>query len=334
MFSLAISFTRRNDGGFQLARRSVLIDQHAVDAVADAEFLLERLDVNIAGALLRPPDAIMAFTSRMTGASLAMSRRCSRSSVASRDAARVEFGFVLGALAVVAVDGVEDLLLRREPGRTVRPVQDAHRASGSRNRSGSAMASVTVWSCRATGKTAELAQESRARAFRFRARRRAGLRWRPAGTCNCSDSARQHVAHGDEAEIDQDLAELVAALLLQFERAVEVLLRDQLPLDEDLAETHVAFLNLCSRTKPSSDVRTPNRAGSITALTQGACFFGACIMICCGISGGVFPGILESMATRPRFALLRAPCRAKRPVEPAPAQSSLQLRHRSIFFWR
>ena len=42
----------RNNGGFQFARRRVLIDQHAVDAVADAEFLLERLDVNIAGALL------------------------------------------------------------------------------------------------------------------------------------------------------------------------------------------------------------------------------------------------------------------------------------------
>ena len=47
----------------------------------------------------------------------------------------------------------------------------------------------------------------------------------------------QHVAHGDEAEVHQGLPQLVAAVLLQFQRAVEVLLGDQLPLHEDLAET-------------------------------------------------------------------------------------------------
>ena len=41
----------RNDRGLQFARRRVLIHQHAVDAVANAEFFFERLDVNIAGAL-------------------------------------------------------------------------------------------------------------------------------------------------------------------------------------------------------------------------------------------------------------------------------------------
>ena len=49
---------------------------------------------------------------------------------------------------------------------------------------------------------------------------------------------RQHVAHGDEAHVDQNLAELVAALALQFERAVEILLGDQLALDQDLAQPH------------------------------------------------------------------------------------------------
>ena len=42
----------RDDGGLQLARRRLLIEQHAVHAEADAEFLFERLDVNVAGALL------------------------------------------------------------------------------------------------------------------------------------------------------------------------------------------------------------------------------------------------------------------------------------------
>ena len=41
----------RNDGGLQLARRRVLTHQHAVNAVADAKFFFERLDVDIAGAL-------------------------------------------------------------------------------------------------------------------------------------------------------------------------------------------------------------------------------------------------------------------------------------------
>ena len=41
----------RDDGGFELTRRRFLIPEHAVDAVADAEFFFERLDVDIAGAL-------------------------------------------------------------------------------------------------------------------------------------------------------------------------------------------------------------------------------------------------------------------------------------------
>ncbi len=41
-----------NDGGLQLARRRILSEQHAVHAVADAEFPFERLNVNVAGALL------------------------------------------------------------------------------------------------------------------------------------------------------------------------------------------------------------------------------------------------------------------------------------------
>ena len=42
----------RNDGGLQLARRRLLVEQHAIHAEADAELFLERLDVDVAGALL------------------------------------------------------------------------------------------------------------------------------------------------------------------------------------------------------------------------------------------------------------------------------------------
>ena len=41
-----------DDRRLQLARRIVLLIEHAVDAIANAKFLLERLDVNVAGALL------------------------------------------------------------------------------------------------------------------------------------------------------------------------------------------------------------------------------------------------------------------------------------------
>src|ERR1035441_9707332 len=39
-----------DDGGLELAGRRLLIEEHAIDAEADAEFLFEGLDVNIAGA--------------------------------------------------------------------------------------------------------------------------------------------------------------------------------------------------------------------------------------------------------------------------------------------
>ena len=42
----------RDDGGLHFARGHVLVEQDAVDAEADAEFLFERLDVDVAGALL------------------------------------------------------------------------------------------------------------------------------------------------------------------------------------------------------------------------------------------------------------------------------------------
>src|SRR5207248_1700810 len=42
----------RSDGCLQFARRLLLIEQDAIHAEPDAEFLVERLDMNVAGALL------------------------------------------------------------------------------------------------------------------------------------------------------------------------------------------------------------------------------------------------------------------------------------------
>jgi hypothetical protein len=43
---------------------------------------------------------------------------------------------------------------------------------------------------------------------------------------------------GDEPEVDQNLAQLVAALALQLQRAFEILLGNQPALNEDLAQSH------------------------------------------------------------------------------------------------
>ena len=40
-----------------------------------------------------------------------------------------------------------------------------------------------------------------------------------SGTSSCSESAREHIARGDEAHVHQNPADLLAALLLEIERA-------------------------------------------------------------------------------------------------------------------
>jgi hypothetical protein len=67
---LAHDLDAARDGVLQLERRLHLLDEHAVDAVADAELLLVGLDVDVAGALLDRVERI-AFTRRTTGASSA-----------------------------------------------------------------------------------------------------------------------------------------------------------------------------------------------------------------------------------------------------------------------
>ncbi len=49
---------------------------------------------------------------------------------------------------------------------------------------------------------------------------------------------QQHVARRDKAQIDQNLTQLIAALALQFERAVQVLASNQVFVDQDFAKPH------------------------------------------------------------------------------------------------
>ena len=84
MFSRAMILTREITAAVELRRRRLHFVQHAVDAVAHLQPVLERLDVDVRGALLHRALRIR-LTSRITGASEARSRRCSTSS--SPDAA-------------------------------------------------------------------------------------------------------------------------------------------------------------------------------------------------------------------------------------------------------
>ena len=69
MSSFAMILRRRGDRVLQLQRRLHHLVQHAVDAVADAEVLLVRLDVDVAGALLDRVEQDRRCTSLTTGAS-------------------------------------------------------------------------------------------------------------------------------------------------------------------------------------------------------------------------------------------------------------------------
>ena len=81
---------------------------------------------------------------------------------------------------------------------------------------------MSVESSTADGNEAALAHEARREAFDLgRGGRRAVER--DQRHAELLGERGQHVAHGDEAHVDQDLAQLVAALALQFERALQIL---------------------------------------------------------------------------------------------------------------
>ena len=90
-------------------------------------------------------------------------------------------------------------------------------------------------------KTAGLAQESRRERFGL-----GGNRGRPFDRhqrhAQLIRQRRQNVAHGHEAHVDQRFAELVAALFLQLERALQILIGDELALNQDFAEAHESEL--------------------------------------------------------------------------------------------
>ena len=86
--------------------------------------------------------------------------------------------------------------------------------------SGSAIASVTAPSSIATGKTSDWRRKRGGMTFQFGSRRAAPqLR---DGKTELFRRAREQIALGEIAHVDENFAELLATLALQFEGAVEI----------------------------------------------------------------------------------------------------------------
>ena len=94
----------------------------------------------------------------------------------------------------------------------------------------------------------------------------------------------QHVALRDHAHVDQDLAELIAALLLEFQGAIEIFGLDLAALDQHLAEPQI------TRTEhfPGFGIGLRGRDGghyrsSVSTLPAAAAARSARIMTCEGM---------------------------------------------------
>ena len=223
-----------DDGGLELARRRFLVEEHAIHAEAHAEFLLEGLDVNVAGALF-------------DGLGDHGVDQANDGSLARHVAEVFEIGsglFVVavgvGALfgfAVIAVDGVEDFLLGGERGAHLQAAEGAHGGDGLEiQRIGHRDGEDVVRERDRDG--AALAEETVRQAFDFGRGGRSAIH-RDQGDIELIAEGGEHVAVGDGAHVDQDFAELIAPFELEFEGALDILRLDLAAFQQDLAEPQI-----------------------------------------------------------------------------------------------
>ena len=196
---------------FSSLRRLLLIEEHAIDAEADAEFFLKRLDVDVAGALLdglrdhgvhQPDDGRFARHVAQVFEIVFIAAR------------EIGCGRLAVAFGVIAVDGVENFLLGGELRGDFELRKALHRVDGFEvERVGHRQRQrAFVDGERETPATGE---ENAATSLRFRERRvapRVG-RWQARAV----RKGGEQIALGQIAHVDEDLAELVAAFALQFE---------------------------------------------------------------------------------------------------------------------
>ena len=202
----------RDDGGLELARRRLLVEEHAIHAEAYAEFLLEGLDVDVAGAVLNglPDHGIdQPDDGRLAG----HVAQVLEVFVGLRGA---DFGIegLLGALAVVLVDGVEDVLFGGQRGFDFQAGEGAYGRDGVEiQRIGHGQREGGV--LHGQRNEAALAHEACRESFEFGRRRGRGIDG-DERQGELFGERREDVPRRDEAHVDQDLAQLVAAFALQF----------------------------------------------------------------------------------------------------------------------
>ena len=136
------------------------------------------------------------------------------------------------------VDGVENFLLARQRRLHAQPADAAHRRNGLEiQRVGHGDSHRRIVHCH--WKETALPHETRGKVLDFGGHRRRLIE-RGQRHAELFGERRQDVAHRDEAEVDQNLAQLVAALFLEFKRAIQVTLLDLVPLDQHFAQPHGA----------------------------------------------------------------------------------------------
>ncbi len=219
---------------FQFARRLFLVVQDAVDAVADAELFFERLDVNIAGALFDgggDHGVDQTDDRRFAGHVAQMFEVFAGGAVVDEIA-----GFGFRGLAVILVDGVEDFALAGDGGNDFETGDGLDGGDGFKvQRIGHG--EVDGGAFDGHGKADELAEEADRERLGFGRERGRAVDF-DEGDAQLFAERAEHVAHGDEAEIDENFAQLLVAFFLQLEGAVEVVLGDEFARDECLAEAH------------------------------------------------------------------------------------------------
>ena len=226
----------RNDGGLQLARRRFLVEQHPIHPEAHAEFLLERLDVNVARALfegIRDHGVHQADDRRFAGHIAQVFQVGHGLLVFALAQQRVPFAF-----SVVLLDGVQDFLLRGQHRLDLQPGEGAHGRDGFEiQRVGHGDGQGGIGQRHREGPA--LPQEAVRKAVDLGRRRRRVVQ-RDHRHAELIGKRRQHVALGDEAHIDQNLAQLVAALFLDLQGALQVFGLDLLAIHQDFAQAHGA----------------------------------------------------------------------------------------------
>ena len=138
----------RDDRGLQPARRRLDVVQHAVDAVADLELVLERLDVDVGRALLdgavdehvhQPDDRRLA---RQVAEVVDVLLVVARGTRARPSAGSAPLAAAAAVAAVAASSASSDVPLAREPRLDLEAGRDLEALDACSSRPGSAMATV------------------------------------------------------------------------------------------------------------------------------------------------------------------------------------------------